>query len=331
MPERTRENTKFVIQSIDEYLGPSEHRFFGTGFKRSTYQIQPHMDDGRLLATVNVSYPTDWSLKRKGTDLRPHLSTVDAMVLGVRSSEMLLRSVVGLTGRQIDQAQIQKLVVRAGTRPEESLERLPLKAELKKTAAVENSKNDQFDTTITTQIGVMQATVVIRHEKPHAGDPELSEYSYIAGSTERYWGTGYRLREQAISNVAVDVELLSAKAEVAVRYEHDGEAGMKGSHSAGTATFIDAFVSLLQLGQVLLYELDGIDRGNSETLWMQRLTLRPSTYHESYGPAANNPNATLCIADHQLLALPTGKWRNVDFAGNFGGIDLSATFAHRIA
>lgn len=105
----------------------------------------------------------------------------------------------------------------------------------------------------------------------------------------------------------------------------------KSSHSLGFVTFIDAFVSLLQLGQVLMYELDGIDRGRSETLWMQRLVLRPSSHYEGRTSTADKALAKLRITDHQLLALPSGKWRNVDFAGDLGGIDLSATFAHRIA
>lgn len=331
MAEVPREHTGVVIRSIDDYLGPSSQRFFGSGYKRSSYQIQPHMDDDKLSATVDVSYPADWSLKQKGADLRPHLSTVDVMILGVRSAETLLHNVLGLTPNQIELATIQKLVVRAGTRPEESLEGLQLSAEIKKTVTATNSNGRTTDSTVVAQVGVMQATVVVRHETPHARQLAPPNYSYLIEDSDGYWGAGYRYGDQIIENVVADIGALSAEAEVNVFSEFSSLPRPKSSHSLGFVTFIDAFVSLLQLGQVLMYELDGIDRGRSETLWMQRLVLRPSSHYEGRTSTADKALAKLRITDHQLLALPSGKWRNVDFAGDLGGIDLSATFAHRIA
>ena len=331
MPEVLREHTSAAIRSIDEYLGPSSQRFFGSGYKRSTYHIQPHMDDDKLSASVDVSYPTDWSLKGKESDLRPHLSTVDVMILGVRSTETLLRNVLGLTPNQVELATMQKLVIRAGTRPEESLEGLQLSAEIKNTDTTSNSDGQTTDSTVVVQVGVMRATVTVRHEAPRAKRLDPPDYSYLIEDSDRYWGAGYRHRDQLIENVVADTETLSAEAEVNVVSTLGDLSKTKGSHSQQFVTFIDVFVSLLQLGQVLMYELDGISRDKSETLWMQRLVLRPSSDHEGCNSVVDRAMATLRITDHQLLTLPNGKWRNVDFAGDSGGIDLSATFAHRVA
>ena len=247
MAEVPREHTGVVIRSIDDYLGPSSQRFFGSGYKRSSYQIQPHMDDDKLSATVDVSYPADWSLKQKGADLRPHLSTVDVMILGVRSAETLLHNVLGLTPNQIELATIQKLVVRAGTRPEESLEGLQLSAEIKKTVTATNSNGRTTDSTVVAQVGVMQATVVVRHETPHARQLAPPNYSYLIEDSDGYWGAGYRYGDQIIENVVADIGALSAEAEVNVFSELSSLPRPKSSHSLGFVTFIDAFVSLLQL------------------------------------------------------------------------------------
>ena len=318
------------LASIDDYLGPARQRFFGSGYRRSTYRIHP-LDtdtDADLAAAVDVAYPTDWSRKKADSDLRPHLSTVDVMILGVRSAEALLTDLVGLTPDEVQAAMIRKLTVRAGTRPEESLNGLPLRATLKKSTPAPDGEDGEVDSTIIVQVGVMQTRVVLRHPAPSAPAAGVIDYALLDEDPTRHWGSGYRDDEQSIRAVTADTESLVAHASIGLH--HSGACGTRASHAPGPATFIDAFVSLLQLGQLLMYELDQIDRAHSDTLWMQQLILRPSTASTSRETTAAETGAELRIADHQLLDLSTGTWRNLDFRGESGGITMSATFAHRI-
>ncbi|MGH8968103.1 MAG: AvrD family protein, partial [Actinomycetes bacterium] len=83
-------HTPLLYRSIDDYLGPAQTRFFGHGYRRAQYRVADvtstpadYADPG-VRATVTIDYPLDWSVKETDVDLRPHLSTVDMLVLGVQ-------------------------------------------------------------------------------------------------------------------------------------------------------------------------------------------------------------------------------------------------------
>src|ERR1051326_7695890 len=113
-----------TFDSIDDFLGPRAHRFFGEGFKRAVHRISDARigvaPDGSAVVTarLGVDYPADWS--RKGEhDQRAHLSTVDFIVLGARLIELCLRRVRGLTAGQLAGAQLTWVRIKAGSAPVE--------------------------------------------------------------------------------------------------------------------------------------------------------------------------------------------------------------------
>lgn len=172
----------------------------------------------------------------------------------------------------------------------------------------------------------MLARASVEHDaSSEPGGGEVN-WAVLRGMPDRYWGTGYRDERQQLARVEIDMTGLAAAAELSITRSAHRE-GIGASAAAGP-TPLGAFVALLQLGEVLLYELDGLDRASSDTLWMQRVVL---TQGEP-SPAGRGPyEAGLEIADHQLVRLPSGYWRNADLRGRVGGIGLSATFAHRVA
>src|ERR1700738_3999369 len=93
---------QLLLHSIDDYLGPAKNRFFSRGYQRADYEvynltvIPEGAGDAGATAGANLRYPADWSQKN-GTDLRPHLSTVDALVLGVQLAELHLAHTYGLS------------------------------------------------------------------------------------------------------------------------------------------------------------------------------------------------------------------------------------------
>ena len=78
------------FSSIDDYLGPAAGRFFGSGYRRVAYRLHgtdttQHAAGERLRATAEIAYPTDWSKKATATALKPHLSTIDALIVGAET------------------------------------------------------------------------------------------------------------------------------------------------------------------------------------------------------------------------------------------------------
>lgn len=313
---------------IDDYLGPAEERFFGAGYRRADHALGPvRRDGGALSGVVAISYPADWSFKTSGDALRPHLSTVDALVLGVQFTEMLLAANSGLSTGQLRGARLRKMVILAGTQPQESLERVPISARTAKSYARDDGS---VETTSRIEIGRMRVRLTVDHEVAASGpvgtlpsDPRDDVRSLLEPGHSRFWADGFRTSAQEIGPVIADVDGLEAAAVLSVSPIPESFAGGLGGHPRGV-TAVDAFVTTLQLAQVLLYELDGISRSESNTLWMQRATLEEDANRQS------ETVARVAITESRLLDLADGRWRNVDFTGRVGTFTLRCVFAHRL-
>jgi avirulence D protein (AvrD) len=92
------------FSTIDELLGDSHTRFFGSGFRRVRHaivnvEISPQ---GRgVSAVARIAYPAAWSTK-KDRELQPHLRTLDAFIIGVQLCEAYIRTVYGLGDNAVE-------------------------------------------------------------------------------------------------------------------------------------------------------------------------------------------------------------------------------------
>ena len=107
------------FESIDDILGPREKRFFGAGFRKVSHQIRDieigdNEGEGYVKAKVSVLYPNDWSKKSKDIELRPHLSSIDALVLSVQLNEIYLSTKYGLGEHQRRKMWLRHFVMKAG-------------------------------------------------------------------------------------------------------------------------------------------------------------------------------------------------------------------------
>lgn len=89
---------------------------------------------------------------------------------------------------------------------------------------------------------------------------------------------------------------------------------------------IDAFVTALQLAQVMLYDLDGMRRQDSNTLWMRQTTLTASRPDRP----AEGIAVTTRLDDPGLLRMGGGTWRTLDVVAELGGIQVRSAVAHRL-
>ncbi|GAA3760406.1 hypothetical protein GCM10022402_42880 [Salinactinospora qingdaonensis] len=102
--------------------------------------------------------------------------------------------------------------------------------------------------------------------------------------------------------------------------------GIEGDYQP-SVTMVDCFVVNLQLAQVLMYEMDGIRRSDSNTLWMLNTVLEAQHPHRSTAPPLR---AHTNVTNKHLLTLRGDTWRNVDLAGTLAGVELRCSFAHQL-
>ena len=325
-----------LYRSIDEYLGPADTRFFGCGYRRADHQvadihITPSGERPATRAQVTVSYPADWSTKATRTDLRPHLSTVDVLVLGVQLSEAHLSHTFGLKVDQRRAMRLRKVTIRAGGAPQEELSALPASAVLISSSA-DPAAAGGFVSVLDCSVGAMRARCEIEH--PVAAEV-ISQRAcasldpLLGPAATRYFGDGFRSRSQHITDVSADIAALRARAIVHLATAPGAPApwgGIEGRYQPQLSV-IDSFVANLQLVQILLYEMDAVARQDSNTLWMVKTVLQATDLTRPWKQPAQ---AEVAITGKHLVQLRGGTWRNVDITAACGGVSLRCSFAHEL-
>ncbi|MEW1861819.1 AvrD family protein [Streptomyces sp. NPDC088194] len=324
------------LDSIDEYLGPAERRFFGTGYRRASHHVSEVrvLPDGGadqvVTARVTIGYPGDWSRKKDEIDVPPHVSSIDTLVLGLQLAEAHLAHGYRLGPEQRRAARLRRITLIAGGTPQEELADLPASARLRGTRPLPEAPGARVSV-YECRIGVMRARYEIAHAAPAGsgrptGFPRLEDALGPAGT--RYYGAGFALRGQRLADVTVDTAQLSAHASVLMEQPGAMPDGVEG---ATTPVFspVDCFVSCLQLAQVLMYEMDGIRRSDSNTLWMLRTSLDTTRPRVPVESGSRYPVRTEVTASH-LLPLRGRSWRNTEISGELAGIRLRCSLAHAL-
>lgn len=321
------------LETVDAYLGPAAARFFGSGYRRVRYRLGAVTFDSstaRIAARAGVGYPVDWS--RKDAPTAPHLSTIDALVLAVRLAEIHLGHTFQLDRDQRRRMWLKRIDIRAGGAPtEDGLDAIDVSGTLKHTAAgLVCERQSVFDA----RIASMSVRCVIEHDVgavpalpaadgvfPLAADAE-------AADEIRPYGTGFMTRHPQLTDVSVDPDLTQAQATVSVTDAGGTTAVTQGLEAAywPSVTIVDVFVVALQLGQILLYELDGVPRAGSETLWMRQTAV------ECDWPRRSDPvfPVATSLAGARVLERGQERWRAADIVGEGGGIRIRCAVAHRI-
>ncbi len=332
---------ELLLDSVDDYLGPGEKRFFGSGFRRVRYRYDKAELTGgpgaptELSSRLDVVYPADWSRKATARgDLRPHLSTVDGLIIAVHLSEAALTHSLGLGPESRRAGRVLSVRIKAGTEPDEELTGLPVRT----TVLGEPVRGGEGEAVsrLQTLVGAMRVRTDLRHPlpTPPPGTP-VATAAYtgpaeLLGPVERqYYGTGFTARTQSVRKVAVRAAEARARAVVDVAQE-PGTAlateGFEGLYQPFVG-LIDTFVTSLQLGQILLYETDGISRGASNTLWMRTTVLRASAEPD---PIRYETPLDVRLENSTLLRRENETWRAADIVGRLAGNTVRCSVAHRL-
>jgi hypothetical protein len=327
----TTEGT-LLIGAIDDYLGPSATRFFGAGYRRVDYDVHgvelANTDDGRaiLRAGVAIRYPTDWSTKGDRTDLRPHLSTIDAIILAVRAAEFRVRHSFGLTPTQQARIWLRRVDIKAPTRPvEDTLRSLIVTA----THTATLPEHGRLVSTYDCRVETMRVRVELVHD---SGEPVVGtdlDLLFGAGYPGLYGG-GFRYQSQRVDGAVVDVAAQRASASVLIDSPPDHPAlagGLESAHGP-VVSMVDSFAVTLQLGQVLLYAVDGTSRGASSTLWMRHTTI--TAVQARARPVGGRFDTTTMLQDSRRLDANGGTWRTAAITGDCLGVRTRCAVTHRL-
>ncbi|TGN77995.1 hypothetical protein E5083_12390 [Streptomyces bauhiniae] len=323
------------LPDVSDYLGAPERRFFGEGYRRARHLLTgfhtPEADGAaadapRLAATARVGYPSDWS--RKGdTDQRPHLSTVDVLLLGAQLTEALLTGHLGLTERELATVWLARVRIKAGTRPvEEDLTGFPVRAYV--AGRLPAPRPGRARTAVEAEVGTLRIRLEADHPDVRPGERPRTEPVVRDGG----YGDTRRLGSQRVESMQVRPDTNVATADVRLTGGPDGTlGGMEGDHQP-SVHLVDAFVTALQVGQVLLYELDRVPRAASDTLWMRSTLLVATTPHRPRATADGGPLPMRAeLRDAVLLNNRHGEtWRRADIAAQLADITVGCSVAHRL-
>jgi hypothetical protein len=318
---------ELIRHTVDDFLGPAEKRFFASGYRRVEYGFgEVAADRAGIATTLRLGYPADWSRKAARGALPPHLSTVDAILLGAQLTELCLVANYRLTAAQRRLIRLDDIRIKAGSAPDELLDQVPVTASLVDTA---DHTGGRARSTVDVTVGRMRVRCAAVHDiaeaEPAQGrhpDPE----ALLGPATSRYYGTGFVRGSHRIDDLAVDVERLRATAAVTV-HAADADQGIEGAYQP-RATAVDFFVTGLQLGQVLLYELDSMRRGTSNTLWMRNTHM--TLPEPGDDDLVERVPLVTAIENPKLIEMSGGVWRTADIVAELGGARFTCAVTHQL-
>lgn len=340
------------LESIDDYLGPSATRFFGAGHRRVEYRLDDivigRTADGAGLAraVAGVRYPADWSRKAAGVTLRPHLSTIDALLFSAQLTELYLTQRYGLSAEQRRSAWLRRVDIKAGGQPlEDGLHAFPVDATLNASTASAYSLCGMVST-VDCRVGPMKLRLTVDHAPGEQGTQTggyANADALLGPAADRVYGSAFKARRQQLTGVDLDLGQLRAQALATISMTDGaapagdawtaftglGEApdqGLEGRFQPGLS-LVDAFVMSLQLGQVLLYELDGVDRAASNTLWMRRTTIEAASPYRS---CAQPFPVAASLQEPRRLVARDRDWRTADIVSVIRHIRTRCSVAHEL-
>lgn len=230
---------------FDRLLGSSATRYLGDGHRRVGLVVgrARQTADDRFVSAAQIAYPVDWSVKA-GQGRVPHLSTVDVM----RIAEGMRDQLASEAGSPLADFPVQRsLEVRAGARPWENLDEVP----------------------IATEVEV-------------SPDGDEARVRHVIGSlkVDTLWGptsSAPPVDDAWLSGAAADVTLLPGT-RVQCTYRRRAE-------RPALMSFLEAMMLAAQMSQVALYDGDYRRREVSGNMWMRRAAfVRHRTETASVGP-----------------------------------------------
>lgn len=334
MPLALHSNTRSYT-SIDELLGDGRGRFFSHGYKTTNprlreLRVNHTVSESTLTARAALGVEGTWSMKGN-SEQTPHLGTTDVLVLAARMAEALLAS--RYSPGLLPAAYISSVTISGGNEPVEgALGDLECRATLQDLGHA---------SVLRCSVASMTAVLEVAHEHAELGLASVqspSEEALVGDAGTRLYGGLWAERQVSLLDVVLDPGEGTASAQLSFRQRPSQQSSLRGSLDdrrgleaayPQALSAVEYFVASLQLGQVLLYRLDSMDRADSNTLWMRktRITLNGSCPRNGGGQGTG-----LAVRLHKsrLIEKDGGWWRCADVVGTFDGGEVVCSVAHQL-
>lgn len=245
-------------RSFDDLLGAAHTRYFATGYKRVRYGMHSGVTSAAEDASVTVDvsgaadYPVDWSVGSDGRPRQAHLSSVDALVLGVAAIERAVAEMpVACDAARLV---IDHIALRSGARPHVELSDVPVRG------------------TVAPRGSGIHADLRVGGFRIHARLRETDSMSGPSGPLRPY-ADGYVLHAVASELIEYSVRERAVLTRHTVRGPVPGGAGGIEATLWPGLTHIDHVVLFGQVAQVLAQVTAGVPRGSIDNLWMRRMAF----------------------------------------------------------
>lgn len=345
------EINKRYYGDIDVAIGSKNSRFFGTGFKKVSSQISDifincnnpigfmrteqriiEVNDsalGCIYAKGMLSYPEDWSKKTKGGDLKPHLSTVDALNLSIQLNEMFLIYKYNLGEDDRTHIWIRKCFISAGNAPHDNLEKFDIYSICKITESSSETScfyTSKFESVIGSIKVICEIDHVIKEDSSAKASYSCLNCDELLGNTFcRLYGNGYRYSDYDICDIKLDIENECVENIVNIKRPGSLSLGIESGYDA-SISMIDSIILGGQLSQVLLYGIDKVHRDETGTIWMRKATLVALNPFPVNMPFL----ATTHLTNTKVINMKDKLWRIADICSSFGNITCNYSLAYEL-
>jgi hypothetical protein len=185
-------------------------------------------------------------------------------------------------------------------------------------------------------VASMTARLEVAHASGELGLASVqspSEEAVVGDAGTRLYGDLWAERQVSLEDVQIEYEDEVAHAQLSFgqqpsRSYHAGRRGLEAAYPQALCA-VEYFVATLQLGQVLLYRLDAMDRADSNTLWMRKTRI---TLSRPKPQVADGPGTGLAVRlrKNRIIVRNGESWRCADVVGTFDGGEVVCSVAHRL-
>ncbi|MEU2252775.1 AvrD family protein [Nocardia xishanensis] len=323
------------FSSYDEPLGPRSDRYFGEGYKKvspelTDLQIRRSTQVGtKYSGTARLSYPAAWSTK-KHRELVPHVSSVDTVMLAASLCDAAITHARDLGPAESSRMWVRQAAVRAGAAPHEDLDNIPVEAEI---TTVTADDAEELETAFKFRVGNLTGTLTMVHPVGSGtldlpGVDHVAQLSDIYGPAPHYYLNG--VKDHTLTATDLTVDESASRINSKQRVNAGVEGGYVGAESAywDSVSPIDAIVGAAQLSQILLYQMDGLDRSSSNTLWMRKLEFVTEGPRR---PSSEPFDGTVEIRRTSTIDRGGQRWRSADLLiKEFQGVTGFCLLAHQL-
>lgn len=301
---------------VDEILGKFETRYFGLGHKNTEYSLLDGVEENafssEIVFVAKINQSCGWS-EKNGESLKPHLSTVDGLILAVLVAEgYLCRYNPDIC---LDTLYLASFEIKAGVVPVEDLRRIPMILE-KRIIQKNKQKFTVFilGMRITLQLKKCNSTTIQNKNSKE--------------QVAHYMSNHLKHLRHDIQNI----EIFNGKemmCEVTRSMQSEVIYSGIGSKVAQAMSLIEWLIIFSQMSQVVAYNFDDIERKYSDTFWMR------SAKAEMDEPYQYNPEKVLVsggINRTQVISMNNESWRTFNMAGETADskVRFSGKLAHKV-